>query len=164
MQFCLSKGLGAPIGSLALGRADFIERVRSVRTVLGGTMRQAGIIAAAGIVALERMIHRLAEDHTNARRLAEGLARMPGIEIDLSTVQTNNVVFRVLDERFTCEGFIASARQRGINLCEFRFDRVRAVVHHCVTSEQIDEALTILSEMLAEGPAQVAAEYALAHR
>lgn len=152
VQFCLSKGLAAPVGSLALGSAEFIERVRDIRGVLGGTMRQAGVIAAAGIVALEQMVDRLADDHACARRLAEGLARMSGIEIDLNTVQTNNVVFRVVDDRFTCESFIASARERGINLCEFKFGRLRAVVHHGVTPGQIEEALTILSEMLSEGP------------
>jgi threonine aldolase len=163
VQFCLSKGLAAPIGSLALGRADFIEKVRDIRRVMGGTMRQAGLIAAAGIIALERMVDRLANDHANARCLAEGLAKLSGIEIDLNTVQTNNVVFRVSDERFTCESFIASAHERGLNLSEFKFGRVRAVVHHGVTAGRIDEALTILGELLVEGPTLGALNRRLAH-
>jgi threonine aldolase len=163
MQFCLSKGLAAPVGSMALGKADFIEKVRRIRKMLGGAMRQAGIIAAAGIVALECMVDRLAGDHANARHLAAGLARIPGIEIDLSTVQTNTVVFRVADERFTCESFIASARERGIHLCEFKFGRVRAVVHHGVTAAQIDQALAILAELVVAGPVQGAVYRAQAH-
>ena len=163
LQFCLSKGLAAPAGSMALGKAEFIEKVRRIRKMLGGTMRQAGIIAAAGIVALEGMVERLAVDHANARRLAEGLARIPGVEIDLSTVQTNTVVFRISDERFSCESFIASARERGIHLCEFKFGRVRAVVHHGVTVAQIDEAVAILAELAVAGPVQGAMHCVQAH-
>lgn len=163
LQFCLSKGLAAPVGSLAVGKSEFIEKVRRIRKMLGGTMRQAGIIAAAGIVALETMVDRLAQDHANARLLAEGLTTIPGIEIDLDAVQTNTVVFRVTDERFTCESFIASAWERGIHLCDFKFGRVRAVVHHGVTAAQIEEAVTVLTELVAAGPVQGAVYYAQAH-
>jgi threonine aldolase len=163
VQFCLSKGLSAPVGSLALGRAEFVDKVRGIRKVLGGTMRQAGIIAAAGIVALDQMVERLADDHHNARRLAEGLARMTGLEIDLTTVQTNNVVFRVIDERFTCESFIATAQEHGLQLCEFKFGRVRAAVHRGVTAGEIDQALTIFAEILATGPLEEAVYSAQAH-
>src|SRR6476619_3157607 len=86
VQFCLSKGLAAPVGSILAGDAAFITRARRVRKMVGGGMRQAGIIAAAGIVALEQMVDRLAEDHANARLLAEGLATFPQIKIDLATV------------------------------------------------------------------------------
>src|SRR5712692_7241148 len=95
VTFCVSKGLGAPVGSVVCGPAEFIARARRIRKMLGGGMRQAGVIAAAGIVALERMVNRLAEDHANARTLAEGVARLPGMRIDLASVQTNIVIFRV---------------------------------------------------------------------
>jgi threonine aldolase len=95
VTFCLSKGLGAPVGSIVCGGAPFVERARRVRKMLGGGMRQAGILAAAGLVALERMVERLAEDHANARTLAEALATMPGLVVDLASVQTNIVIVRV---------------------------------------------------------------------
>ena len=92
VSFCLSKGLGAPVGSVVTGTRAFIDRARRARKMLGGGMRQAGVIAAAGIVALETMVDRLREDHANARLLAEGLARLPGVTIDLDLVQTNIVI------------------------------------------------------------------------
>jgi threonine aldolase len=152
LQFCLSKGLAAPVGSMAVGEAQFIERVRQKRKILGGAMRQAGIIAAAGIVALEQMVDRLEEDHNNARLLATGIARMSGLQVDLGTVQTNTVVFRVMHERFSYDSFIASARHYGLNLGEFRNGRIRAVVHHGTDANQIEEALHILNHLLANGP------------
>src|ERR1700675_1105975 len=94
VTFCVSKGLGAPVGSVVCGGAAVIGRARRIRKMLGGGMRQAGVIAAAGIVALERMVDRLAEDHVNARRLAEGLAGLPSLRIDLTSVQTNIVILR----------------------------------------------------------------------
>lgn len=95
VMFCLSKGLAAPVGSLLLGDPPFIDRARRARKLLGGGMRQVGILAAAGIVALETMVDRLAEDHENARLLAEGIAGLPGIRLDLDRVQTNIVIFHV---------------------------------------------------------------------
>ena len=95
VTFCLSKGLGAPVGSVICGGAEFIAQARRYRKMLGGGMRQAGIIAAAGIVALEKMIDRLADDHANARRLAEGLADTPGVTLDLDRVQTNIIYFNL---------------------------------------------------------------------
>src|SRR5881409_2117707 len=95
VTFCLSKGLGAPVGSVICGRPEVVTRARRLRKMVGGGMRQAGIIAAAGIVALERMVGRLAEDHVNARTLAEGVAKLPGVRIDLASVQTNIVIFAV---------------------------------------------------------------------
>jgi len=111
IQFCLSKGLAAPVGSMAVGGEELIGKVRVKREMLGGNMRQAGVIAAPGIVALELMVERLKDDHSNARRLAEGMSRIPGIEVDLGTVQTNTVVFRVTDPRFGCQSFIEAARR-----------------------------------------------------
>jgi threonine aldolase len=98
VTFCLSKGLSAPVGSVICGSRDFIAQARRYRKMLGGGMRQAGVLAAAGIVALEKMIDRLAEDHANAKRLAEGLADMPGVTIDLDRVQTNIIYFNLTSE------------------------------------------------------------------
>jgi threonine aldolase len=155
LQFCLSKGLAAPIGSLAVGSSAYIEKIRSKRKMLGGNMRQAGIIAAAGIVALEKMVSRLAEDHRNARQLAEGLARMPGIQLDLSSVQTNTVVFRVVDPRFDYKSFIQTAWHHGMRLSEFKRGRIRAVTHYGLSEEDIKQALEIFKEVLKAGPALV---------
>ena len=91
LMFCLSKGLSCPVGSVVVGSSEFIEKARKVRKVLGGGMRQAGIIAAPGIVALEKMIDRLEEDHRNAKRLAEGLSKVDGVRVDLDRVDTNMV-------------------------------------------------------------------------
>jgi threonine aldolase len=98
VTFCLSKGLSAPVGSVICGSREFIAQARRYRKMLGGGMRQAGVLAAAGIVALEKMVDRLAEDHANARRLAEGLADMPGVTIDLDRVQTNILFFNLTPE------------------------------------------------------------------
>ena len=95
VSFCLSKGLAAPVGSVIVGSTDFVKEARRARKVLGGGMRQAGVIAAAGIVALTEMVDRLAEDHLHARRLAEGIAELPGISIDPAKVQTNIVIFEL---------------------------------------------------------------------
>lgn len=151
VQFCLSKGLAAPVGSMAVGSAELIEDVCKIRKTLGGTMRQAGIIAAPGIVALEQMTDRLMEDHENARLLAAGLAEMPGIVVDLSAVQTNTVVFTITDQRFTCETFLAVAHRRGVHLSEFKYGRIRAVVHHGTPEGQIRKALEILAEVVKTG-------------
>ena len=123
MQFCLSKGLGAPIGSVVVGDADLIERVRRVRKMLGGGMRQAGIIAAAGIIAI-REHGRLAEDHANARRLADGLATIDGVDVDPASVQTNIVMFRVPEHRVTRARFLAEAHEGGVSLAELGHGRV----------------------------------------
>ena len=91
-MFCLSKGLCAPVGSLVVGTRDFIQKARKYRKMLGGGLRQGGFLAAAGIVALEKMTRRLKEDHDNAKLLAEGLSQIPGITIDMETVQTNIII------------------------------------------------------------------------
>lgn len=148
VQFCLSKGLSAPVGSMAVGSSALIEKVRAIRKTLGGTMRQAGIIAAPGIIALEQMVGRLAEDHVNARLLAEGLISIPGIQVDLSSVQTNTVVFTVTDPRFTCETFITAAHSRGVHLSEFKYGRIRAVLHHGISQEHVHKTIQILAEVL----------------
>jgi len=151
VQFCLSKGLSAPIGSMLVGSSDFIEQARSKRKMLGGSMRQAGIVAAAGIVALEHMVERLAEDHTNARLLAQGLAELQAIQVHPDRVQTNTVVFRVLDDRFSCETFIAAAWQQGLRVSEFEHGRMRAVTHYGITAHDIEEAVFIVARVLEQG-------------
>ncbi|MFG1882369.1 low-specificity L-threonine aldolase [Micromonospora sp. NPDC049102] len=147
VQFCLSKGLGAPIGSMVVGDADVIERVRRIRKMLGGGMRQAGVIAAAGIIAI-REHGRLAEDHANARRLADGLATIDGIEVDPASVQTNIVMFRVPEHRLTRARFLAEAHAAGVALAELGHGRVRAVTHSGVTGADVERALTVIDEVL----------------
>jgi threonine aldolase len=162
IQLCLSKGLSAPVGSLVIGSTEFVRRVRELRKILGGTMRQAGIIAAPGIVALKTMGDRLKEDHLNARRFAEGLAALPGIQVNLDTVQTNTVVFRVLGERFTPESFMNAAWQHGVHLCDFKYGRLRAVFHRNITRMQVEHALNVLAHLLTEST-DVAAPTALSN-
>lgn len=152
VQFCLSKGLAAPIGSMLAGSAEFIERVRQTRKRLGGDMHQAGVVAAAGIVALERMAGRLEEDHRHARRLAEGLATLPGLELDLDTVQTNTVVFRVADPRFDWRSFADALSEHGVRVSDFRFGRLRAVLHYGVGAQDVARALGAFARVLESGP------------
>lgn len=149
IQFCLSKGLSAPVGSMVVGRQVFVDRVRRLRKMLGGSMRQAGMVAAAGIVALETMVERLAEDHMNARRLAEGLATIEGISIDLDTVQTNIVIFEVVDERYSWEPFLDALGEHGIQMGELGYGRVRAVTHHGISQEDIDVTIDTICHILA---------------
>jgi threonine aldolase len=148
VQFCLSKGLSAPVGSILAGDAGFIARARRVRKQVGGGMRQAGIIAAAGIVALEQMVDRLAEDHTNARTLAEGLASFPQLDIDLDTVQTDIVIFKLRDERWTPDSFARALAERGLRIGGMGYGRIRAVTHYGIEAGDIEEALEIVRSVL----------------
>jgi threonine aldolase len=147
VQFCLSKGLSAPIGSILAGTAGFIEQARRTRTMLGGAMRQAGVVAAPGIVALDG-VDRLAEDHANARRFAEGLARIPGIEIQPSAVQTNIVMFRLVADRLTRSAFAATARELGLRVGGFGPGVIRAVTHAGVSATDINNALAIVKKVM----------------
>jgi len=149
VQFCLSKGLSAPIGSILAGGADFITAARRVRKMLGGGMRQAGIIAAAGLVALSD-VSRLHDDHVHARRLADGLADIAGIAVEPGAVQTNIVMFRVTDPRFTWPVFVAAARSRGLALAELGHGRIRAVTHSGVSERDVDAAVDIVRRVLAD--------------
>jgi threonine aldolase len=150
VQFCLSKGLAAPVGSILAGDAAFIARARRVRKMVGGGMRQAGIIAAAGIVALERMVGRLAEDHANARLLAEGLATFPQVKIDLGTVQSDIVIFRLHEGYGTPEALARAAAERGLLIGGIGRGYVRAVTHYGIDAGDIEEALEIVRATLAE--------------
>lgn len=138
--FCLSKNLSAPVGSLLCGSREFVERSRKRRRMLGGAMRQAGIIAAAGIVALEKMVERLAEDHANARKLAYGLAGIPGITIQPERFQTNIVVFEPPADIPITE-FVCRMAESGVRIGGIGGRQVRAVTHRMVNTADIDEVL-----------------------
>jgi threonine aldolase len=141
VTFCFSKGLSAPIGSILCGSIEFIERARKWRKLLGGGMRQVGVIAAAGIVAMEDMIPRLGEDHDNAKKLALGLATIPGIEINPETVQTNIIFF----ERHGNSGeeFLEKINQRGLKISGTA-PRFRMVTHYGISEEDVMEAVEII--------------------
>ena len=140
VQVCLSKGLAAPVGSLVAGPEAFVRRVRRARKMLGGGMRQAGVLAAAGLVALDEMIDRLAEDHANAKILAEGLAAMPGIAIDPAAVETNIVIFRLSDAN-RASAFRDAATREGVLLSVVGGGRLRAVTHCGITAQDCRTAL-----------------------
>jgi threonine aldolase len=146
--FCLSKGLSAPVGSVLCGSGDFIRRARRNRKVVGGGMRQAGVIAAAGIVALEQMVDRLADDHANARRLAEGLAAIPGIGLDPARVQSNIVIFDLLDGAPDAAGFTQQLAGHGVKMSIVAGRKVRAVTHHGVEAAHIEQALAAAAQVL----------------
>ncbi len=148
LTFCLSKGLGAPVGSLTCGSREFIAQARRVRKMIGGGMRQAGVLAAAGIVALESMVDRLAEDHAHARRLAEGLAGVPGITLDLATVETNIVRFQVTSSERATE-LVNGCLARKIKVHHAGPVAIRCVTHKDVDSDDIDRALDAFREITA---------------
>ena len=149
VTFCLSKGLSAPVGSVVCGSREFIEEARRARKVLGGGMRQAGVIAAAGIIALTEMVDRLAEDHANARRLAEGMAHIPGLRVDLDRVYTN-IVYLDVDAGVPAEEVVVRARERGLLVLATGPQRIRAVTHYGIEEGDIEEALEILSAVMRE--------------
>jgi len=155
VMFCLSKGLSCPVGSLLCGKAEFIQRARRTRKMLGGGMRQAGVLAAAGIVALEQMVDRLQEDHDNARILAEGIATIPGLSLDPKTVQTN-IVFFDLDherhekhERMSAEQFVQALHDAGVWVLALGPGRVRAVTHYGIEKAHVQEALQVMRRVMA---------------
>ncbi len=147
MMFCLSKGLSAPVGSMVVGSRAFISRAHRMRKLLGGGMRQAGVLAAAGIVALEQMVERLAEDHANCKRLANGLADYPQVEVDVERVKTNIVNFSVsnsqqhrLSEAETLR-FLERAREHGVLMGSMGEGTIRAVTHYGISAGDISTAL-----------------------
>jgi len=146
LSFCLSKGLSAPVGSVICGSREFIAEARRNRKVLGGGMRQSGIIAAAGITALEQMTDRLAEDHANAHGLAEGIARIPGLSIEPERIQTNIVFFDLTSDRITAQKLVTQLADRGIKILQVGPGRLRAVTHYGISDEDIDLTLAALSE------------------
>jgi len=147
VAMCFSKGLGAPVGSCVAGDAGFIERVRFFRKMFGGGMRQAGLLAAAALYALDHHVERLAEDHENARRLAEGLAEIPGIRIDPGLVETNIVYFDLEPQLAPAENFVNRLKSAGVLMMATGPARVRAVTHLDVNKRQIDVALARILEV-----------------
>jgi threonine aldolase len=145
IMFCLSKSLGAPVGSMVLGSRDFIEKTRISRKLLGGGMRQAGVLAAAGLVALEQSPKLLHRDHQHARRLAEAIAKLPGMVIDPRKVVTNIVIFDVRARNKTGEQFVADLERVGVlaQTTPAKYE-VRLVTHYDVDSAGIDRAIEIL--------------------
>ena len=150
VMVCLSKGLSAPIGSLLLGPADFIAEARRARKVLGGGMRQAGVIAAAGIVALTQMVDRLADDHARARRLAEALADLPGLRVDLARVHTN-MVYVDLELPHRAEPMAAALAQRGVRVHAVGPQSLRLVTHYGIEDEDIAAAIDAFAAVLRAG-------------
>jgi threonine aldolase len=148
VSFCLSKGLGAPVGSVVCGNQDFISEARRARKVLGGGMRQAGVLAAAGIVALDEMVERLANDHANARKLAQGLAEMPGISIDPNLIHTNIIYFGVDRKDMTVEELVKGLGDNGARMLPVGTGRIRAVTHYHISSDDIDYVLGVFAKVL----------------
>ncbi len=147
ISFCLSKGLSAPVGSLLCGAKEFIAEARRNRKMVGGGMRQAGVIAAAGIVALETMIDRLADDHANAKRLAEGLADIPGIALDPACIKTN-IVFFDLRNGMTAAQLVERLTREGVLMGAAGEQRIRAVTHYGIEREDIEETLMITQKVM----------------
>ncbi len=141
LSFCLSKGLAAPVGSLVCSDGNFVMQARRYRKVLGGGMRQAGVLAAAGIVALETMTTRLAEDHANAQHLARGLSALPGIELNPENVRTNIVYFNLAPPAPSAAEIVDRLSERGIKVLATGPDQIRAVTHFGITTEAIEQAL-----------------------
>ena len=148
VNVCLSKGLAAPVGSVICGSREFIARARRIRKMLGGGMRQAGIIAAAGIVALKEMTDRLADDHANARRLAEGIARIPGLKTDSARVKTNILYIDLVDRLFSDEEFMNHLAEKGVRLSHTGPARFRMLTHYGIGEAEIDAALIALHEVM----------------
>jgi threonine aldolase len=147
VTFCLSKGLAAPVGSVICGSRELVERARRWRKMLGGGMRQVGVLAAAGIVSLERMVDRLAEDHANARRLGEGLAALPGLRVDLATVQTNIVIVRVERGPAATDELVKGCAARKVKVHAMGPAAIRCVTHKDVDAEDISRALEAFREL-----------------
>jgi threonine aldolase len=148
VNVCLSKGLSAPVGSVICGSKEFIGRARRIRKMLGGGMRQAGIIAAAGIVALENMVDRLAEDHKNARRLAEGISGIPGLSTEPDRVRTNILYIDLTDRRFSDEEFMTRLEKQGVRLSHPGPSRFRMLTHQGIGVQQIDAAIAALRAVM----------------
>ena len=148
VSFCLSKGLGAPVGSVLCGSKDFISRALRNRKMLGGGMRQAGILAAAGIWALEHNVKRLKDDHQRAARLARALSELDGIDIDLSRVQTNIIIFRVARKGMDALSLFKALNEKGVLMLPVSRDAVRAVTHLDVDDKGIDYAIKVFQKIL----------------
>jgi threonine aldolase len=149
VTFCLSKGLCAPVGSVLCGSKEFIKKAHRLRKMLGGGMRQAGILAAAGIVALETMVDRLAEDHARAKRLAEGLKQVPGVHL-VGTGPATNMVFLSLDDSvsYSTQEFHDRLEARGIRTGVIGHRQYRLVVHYWIDDEAVQRTLRAFQEAI----------------
>ena len=150
LSFCLSKSLSCPVGSVLVGSQDFITNAKRWRKMLGGGMRQAGVLAAAGLVALDSMIERLAEDHQHARRLAHGLANIDGLSVDPDSIQTNIVFFEVDEDLGTAADLIAALNRNGVLVSYPGKQSIRMVTHRHISPEDIEEALSRTSVAVRE--------------
>jgi threonine aldolase len=157
VMFCLSKGLGAPVGSLVAGSAEAIAKGRLYRKRLGGGMRQAGILAAAGLVALEQMPQRLAEDHANARLFAERIARSPGVRVDLNKAQTNIVMVDVSGTGLPAARISEMLKREGVLMNPVGSDRLRAVTHYDVSRSDCEHAADLVVEIATSASSGAAA-------
>ena len=148
--FCLSKGLSAPVGSLFCSTEEFVKEARRARQMLGGAMRQSGIIGAAGIVALNTMVDRLAEDHENAQRLSVGLSQIPGLSLNPENIQTNIVIFSVDSRIATSQQYLQKLAEKGIKVLSTIPGTIRMVTHRHITSQDIDETIVRANELARE--------------
>lgn len=150
VMFCLSKGLGSPVGSMLVGSAEAIARGRLYRKRLGGSMRQAGVLAAAGLISLEQMPQRLSEDHANARFLALELSKLDGIRLDPARVQTNILIFDIGETGLAPSEFSARLKSRGVLMNSVGPRHMRAVTHYDVTREGCATAVGAAAEVISE--------------
>lgn len=148
VSFCLSKGLAAPVGSVLCGSREFVAAARRNRKVLGGGMRQAGVLAAAGLVALDEMVERLSEDHANARKLAEGLSRIDGLSVSLELVSTNIVYIDMVREDISPRDLSEKLDALGVLILPSGPRRLRAVTNYHVTEQDIDYILTAFRKVV----------------
>lgn len=146
LMFCLSKGLSCPVGSVVVGTREFIGKARKARKILGGGMRQAGIIAAAGIVALDTMVDRLADDHANAKQLAEGIAKINGVAVDMARVQTNIVLFDINGLGVEDDVFLAKLKEKGVLALTSAKHKVRMVTHRGIEREHVEKAVAAVAD------------------
>ena len=147
VSFCLSKGLSCPVGSVICGSQEFIDQARRWRKMVGGGMRQAGVLAAAGLVAMDTMIDRLADDHANAKKLAEGLANIDGLSVDPERIQTNIVIFEVDPALATVQEFMGALDREGVKVSYPGEHTIRMVTHRHIDSGEIDQALSRVSNV-----------------
>jgi len=159
VQFCFSKGLAAPVGSILCGSAETVAKARRVRKLLGGAMRQAGVIAAAALVGLEEMRERLVDDHRNAKAFAKGLAEIRGIRIDADRVVTNIVSFEIDPAWMEAGAFSKACAENGLRISRYlgNSPRLRAVTHHGIETKDIDDALAVVASVMSQARAPVAA-------
>jgi len=148
ISVCFSKGLGAPVGSLVAGSGATIERAHRYRKIYGGGMRQVGIIAAGALYAVEHNIERMAEDHQNARLLAERVTELPGVSVDMDVVQTNIVIMEVKGAKYTAPQIVEALKERGVLILAIGPDKLRAVTHLQVSTEDIQRAIDTFKKIL----------------